>query len=160
MCFLGNASAHPRRPTFLVFPPVRWVTVKILEFALAQMPDNAQALKILAELRQLGRPTISQLVEAILKHPPKGNQAEYSHHQTLWMIGAKFADLAPLYASDDPVIVMTAFEATPNNQLEGPIAAEALARLEAVYPSIPEDAPRKRVEMHMNMLRARLEQRK
>lgn len=121
--------------------------------------DKSGAIDGLAQiagiLRQLGRPAIPQLVEAILKHPPKDNQAKYAYHHTLWMLGAKLADLAPLYASDDPAIVMTAFEATPNSQLEGSIAAKALSRLEAVYPNISEEL-KKRAEMHMDMLRARL----
>ncbi len=132
------------------------IATQLTEFALAEMSDDSRSLNVLSELRQLGKPAIPQLVDAIRRHPPKNRQEAYSQHHTLWMIGAKFSDLTPLYASDDPSLVMTAFEATPNEELEGPIAAEALARLEAVYPRIPEESQKKRAEMHMNMLRARL----
>jgi hypothetical protein len=133
------------------------IATELTGFALAGMSEDSRSLNILAELRQLGRPAISRLVDAIPKHPPKNRQDAYSQHHTLWMIGAKATDLAPLYESDEPWLVMTAFEATPNEELEGEVAAQALKRLEAVYPRIPEDGQRKRIEMHMNMLRARVE---
>lgn len=132
------------------------IATQLTEFAFAGMSDGSQSLNVLSELRQLGRPAIPRLVDAIPSHPPKNPQEAYSQHQTLWMIGAKFADLDPLYASGDPWLVMTAFESTPNEELEGEVAARALARLEAVYPRIAEDDEKKRAEMHMDMLRARL----
>jgi hypothetical protein len=133
------------------------IATELTGFALAGMSDDSRSLKILAELRQLGRVAVSRLVDAIPKNPPKNRQEAYAQHHTLWMIGARAKDLAPLYASDDPWLVMTAFEAAPNEELEGKVAAQALERLEAVYPRIPEDSQKKRAEMHMNMLRARLE---
>jgi len=51
---------------------------------------------------------------------------------------------------------MVAFEATPNEQMGGSIALKALERFEAIYPNIPEAEIRQRVDMHMEMLRARL----
>ncbi len=132
------------------------IATELTEFALAGMSDDSRSLNVLAELRQLGRPAIPQLVDAIPRHPPKNRQEAYSQHHTLWMIGAKVTDLAPLHASDEPWLVMTAFEATPNEELEDEVAALALARLEEVYPHISEDSQKKRTEMHMNMLQARV----
>lgn len=132
------------------------IAIRLTEFAFAGMSDGSQSLDVLSELRQLGRPAIPRLVDAIPSHPPENPQETSSQHQTLRMLGAKFADLDPLYASDEPWLVMTAFEATPNEELEGEVAAQALERLEAVYPRIPEDGQKKRTEMRMNMLRARL----
>jgi hypothetical protein len=51
---------------------------------------------------------------------------------------------------------MVAFEATPNEEMEGSIAAQALERFETVYPNIADAEVRQRADMHMQMLRARL----
>ena len=72
------------------------------------------------------------------------------------MIGAHFSDLGSLFASNDPFVVMLAFEATPSEELEGSIAMKALERLEAVYPDISDSGVRQRADMHIQMLKARL----
>jgi hypothetical protein len=54
--------------------------------------------------------------------------------------------------------VLIAFEATPNEELEGGIAAKVLARFDAIYSKINDQQTRQRAEMHMQMLRARLGQ--
>ena len=129
---------------------------ELSNFVFSQMPTDPGVIKILSELRRLGHSSLQQFIGAIIANSPKEMQAVYQWSHSLWMIGAHFSDLGSLYPSDDPLVVMVAFEATPNDEMEGSIAAKALERFEAVYSTITESQVRQRADMHMQMLRARL----
>jgi hypothetical protein len=129
---------------------------ELSDFVFEQLHTDPGVVKVLSELRRLGHASLPRFVETISANPPKEMRTVYQWKQALWMTGSRFSDLGSLYASDDPLVVMVAFEATPNEEMEGAIAAKALARFESVYPKITEAQTRQRADMHMQMLRARL----
>lgn len=129
---------------------------ELSDFVFGQMQSDPGVIKVLSELRRSGHSLVPRFVEAVRANPPKEMRTVYQWSHSLWMIGSHFSDLGLLYASDDPLVVMVAFEATPNDEMEGSIAAKALERFEAVYPNITETQIRQRADMHMQMLRARL----
>ncbi len=129
---------------------------ELSEFVFEHLHTDPGVVEVLSELRRLGHSSLPRFVETVLASPPKEARSVYQWSHSLWMIGSRFSDLGALYASGDPLVVMVAFDATPNEEMEGSIAAKALARFEAVYPNITEAQTRQRADMHMQMLRARL----
>lgn len=128
---------------------------QLVDFVFERLPSDAKVIKILSELRRLGHSSLQRLIVIVHGNPPKDIRSVYQWSHPLWMIGAHFSDLESIYASHNPLLVMLAFEATPNNEVKGPIAAKALERLEAVFPQMDEGI-RPRAEMHIKMLKARL----
>jgi hypothetical protein len=79
----------------------------LYDFAFEQLPINPYAVRIVEELDRLANPITTRLVQYLIAHPPKENEAKDWQH-TFYRIRSSAKDLEPLLSSKNPVLVACA----------------------------------------------------
>jgi hypothetical protein len=134
--------------------------IRLVDFALEQLPHDPGVLKVPSELRLLAKPHLPRFIAALIARPPSDMQAAARLSHPLWMMGAHFEDLQPLLDSDNPLLVITgcdvAWDATPDAALENGVGVQLLTRLLATRSQITEPQAAQRADNMMQNLRMRL----
>lgn len=120
----------------------------------SELPQNDEMADIQRELRESGRRGVSQIVDALLLHPPVNGRSAERWGRALFpssLQGRRIDNVKRLFDSNEPALIMVACEAM-GNQLTSEGGAFALARLQSVRSRITDKDMAQRADMFIRHL--------
>jgi hypothetical protein len=117
----------------------------LVDFAMDESSRNFSVWHAPAELGTgLGARQLSRIIDSLARTPPTTLGGVSCWKYPLWRLGVHFDDLMPLFTSEDPMLVLLACNATPDEELKGAIAAKVLARLKEIRPKMSDVGAQRR----------------